>query len=92
MGVVVKREPSQKATPWIYQSIYILTLTYGHELWVVTERMRSWTQATGMTLPRRVAGLCLRDRDIRSELGVKPLLLSSNAASRGGSSDKDASY
>lgn len=58
MGVVAKRELGQKARLLIYQSIYILTLTYGHELWVATERVGSWTQATEMTLPRRVAGLC----------------------------------
>lgn len=36
--VVVKRELSQKEKLSIYQSIYVPTLTYGHELWVVTER------------------------------------------------------
>lgn len=25
----------------IYQSIYLLTLNYGHDIWVMTERMRS---------------------------------------------------
>ena len=39
-SVVVKRELSQKAKLSIYRSIYIPTLTYGHELWVVTERTR----------------------------------------------------
>ncbi|KAK3521204.1 hypothetical protein QTP70_001064 [Hemibagrus guttatus] len=37
-SVVVKKELSQKAKLSIYQSIYVLTLTYGHELWVMTER------------------------------------------------------
>jgi len=31
--------------PLIYRAIYVPTLTYGHELWVVTERMRSRIQA-----------------------------------------------
>ena len=39
-SVLVKREPSQKAKLSIYRSVYVPTLTYGHELWVVTERMR----------------------------------------------------
>lgn len=30
----------------IYQSIYAPLLTWGHELWVVTERRRSWILAT----------------------------------------------
>ncbi len=39
--MVVKREMSQKAKLSITsQSIYIPALTCGHELWIVTERMR----------------------------------------------------
>ncbi|KAK3556627.1 hypothetical protein QTP70_010822 [Hemibagrus guttatus] len=37
-SVVVKKELSRKAKLSIYQSIYVPTLTYGHELWVMTER------------------------------------------------------
>ena len=39
--VVVKKELSQKVKLSIYWSIYIPILTYGHELWVGTERTRS---------------------------------------------------
>ena len=78
-SVVAKRELSRKAKLSIYRSIYVPTLTYGHELWVVTERTRSRIQAAEMSFLRRVAGLTLRDRvrstDIREELGVEPLLL-----------------
>ncbi|KAK3523969.1 hypothetical protein QTP70_017490, partial [Hemibagrus guttatus] len=63
----------------IYQSIYVPTLTYGHELWVMTERVRSRIQAAEMSFLRRVAGRSLRDRVrssvTREELGVEPLLL-----------------
>ncbi|KAI3373320.1 hypothetical protein L3Q82_006620 [Scortum barcoo] len=55
------------------------TLTYGHELWVMTERTRSRIQAAEMSFLRRVAGRSLRDRVrssvTREELGVEPLLL-----------------
>ncbi|TWW73461.1 hypothetical protein D4764_15G0008550 [Takifugu flavidus] len=78
-SVVVKRELSQKAKLSIYRSIFVPTLTYGHELWVMTERTRSWVQAAEMSFLRRVAGLSLRDRvrssAIQEELGVEPLLL-----------------
>ncbi|KAK3565967.1 hypothetical protein QTP86_023363 [Hemibagrus guttatus] len=37
-SVVVKKELSRKAKLSIYQSLYVPTLTYGHELWVMTER------------------------------------------------------
>jgi len=53
-SVVVKRELSQKAKLSIYRSVYIPTLTYGHELWVVTERMRCRIQAAEMSFLRRV--------------------------------------
>ncbi|KAI3376476.1 hypothetical protein L3Q82_016941 [Scortum barcoo] len=42
--VVVKKELSRKAKLSIYRSIYVPTLTYGHELWVMTERTRSRIQ------------------------------------------------
>ena len=78
-SVVVKKELSRKAKLSIYRSIYVPILTYGHELWVVTETTRSRIQAAEMSFLRRVAGLSLRDKvrssDIRRELGVEPLLL-----------------
>ncbi|KAI3353065.1 hypothetical protein L3Q82_019630 [Scortum barcoo] len=70
---------SKKAKLSIYRSIYVPTLTYGHELWVMTERTRSRIQAAEMSFLRRVAGRSLRDRVrssvTREELGVEPLLL-----------------
>ncbi|KAK3506157.1 hypothetical protein QTP70_018390, partial [Hemibagrus guttatus] len=78
-SVVVKKELSQKVKLLIYQSIYAPTLTYGHELWVMTERVRSRIQAAEISFLRRVAGHSLRDRVrsyvTREELGVEPLLL-----------------
>ncbi|KAK3542767.1 hypothetical protein QTP70_002969 [Hemibagrus guttatus] len=78
-SVVLKKELSRKAKLSIYQSIYVPTLTYGHELWVMTERVRSRIQAAEMSFLRRVAGRSLRDRVrssvTREELGVEPLLL-----------------
>uniref|UniRef100_A0A8C6MJY5 Reverse transcriptase domain-containing protein n=1 Tax=Nothobranchius furzeri TaxID=105023 RepID=A0A8C6MJY5_NOTFU len=78
-SIMVKRELSQKARLSIYWSIYVPILTYGHELWVMTERTRLRIQAVEMSFLRRVAGLSLRDRvrssDIREGLGVELLLL-----------------
>uniref|UniRef100_A0A3P8VZB6 Spliceosome associated factor 3, U4/U6 recycling protein n=1 Tax=Cynoglossus semilaevis TaxID=244447 RepID=A0A3P8VZB6_CYNSE len=48
-SVVVKKELSRKAKRSIYRSIYVPTLTYGHELWVMTERTRSRIQAAEMS-------------------------------------------
>ncbi|KAK3545823.1 hypothetical protein QTP70_015266, partial [Hemibagrus guttatus] len=78
-SVVVKKELSWKAKLLIYQSIYVPTLTYGHELWVMTERVRSQIQVAEMSFLRRVARRSLRDRVrssvTREELGIEPLLL-----------------
>ncbi|KAK3566846.1 hypothetical protein QTP86_004550 [Hemibagrus guttatus] len=78
-SVVVKKELSRKAKLSIYQSIHVPTLTYGHELWVMTEKVRSRIQAAEMSFLRRVVGRSLRDRVrssvTREELGVEPLLL-----------------
>lgn len=77
--VVTKRELSRKAKLSIYRSIFVPTLTYGHEGWVMTERTRSRIQAAEMSFLRRVAGFSLRDRVrssvIREGLGLEPLLL-----------------
>ena len=67
-SVVVKRELSRKAKLLIYQSIFVPTLTYGHELWVVTERTRSRVQAAEMSFLRRVAGLSLTVRTHQTRL------------------------
>ncbi|KAK3530893.1 hypothetical protein QTP70_004413 [Hemibagrus guttatus] len=61
-SVLVKKGLSRKAKLSIYQSIYVPTLTYGHELWVMTERIRSRIQAAEISFLRRVAYLSLRDR------------------------------
>ena len=77
--VVTKRELSQKAKLSVYRAIFAPTLTYGHEVWVMTERIRSRIQAAEMSFLRRVAGVSLRDRVrssvTRERLGVEPLLL-----------------
>jgi len=79
-SVVVKKELSRKAKLSIYRSIYVPTLTYGHELWVMIERTKSRIQAAEMSfLRRRVAGRSLKDRVrssvTREELSIEPLLL-----------------
>ncbi|KAK3573019.1 hypothetical protein QTP86_012244 [Hemibagrus guttatus] len=53
-SVVVKKELSRKAKLSIYQSIYVPTLNYGHELWVMTERKWNpkWSSAVVAHLPQ----------------------------------------
>ena len=58
-SVVVKRELSQKVKFSIYRSLYVPTLTYCHELWVVTERVRLQIQSAEMSFLHRLAGSAL---------------------------------
>ena len=62
---MVKRELSRKAKLSIYWSIP--TLTYSHERWVMTERIRYRIQAAKMSFLRKVAGCSLRER-VRSSV------------------------
>lgn len=45
-SVAMTRELSWKAKLLIYCSVYIPALTWGHELWIITDRTRPWTQRT----------------------------------------------
>lgn len=78
-SVVTKAEISLKTKLAIFKSVYRPTLIYGHEQWVMSERVRSRIQAAEMRFLRRAAGLTLRDRirssDIRESLRIEPLLL-----------------
>ena len=78
-SVVMKRELSKKAKLSVFRSIFVPILTYGHESWVMTERIRSQVQASEMRFLRRIAGVTLLDKvrssEIRESLNVEELLL-----------------
>ena len=68
-----------KSKVFVFRSIFVPILTYGHECWVMTERVRSRVQATKMSFLQNVRDLFLLDKlkstDIRQSLNIKPLLL-----------------
>lgn len=78
-SVIRKAELSVQAKLSVFNSVYVPTLTYGHEIWVVTERIRSRIQAAEMRFLRGVAGITRRDRvrntRVREALNVEQLLL-----------------
>ena len=78
-SVVIKRELSKKAKLSIFKAVFVPILTYGHESWVITERMRSQVQASEMRFLRRIEGVALfsqvRSSEIRKSLNIAPLLL-----------------
>ena len=75
----MKRELSKKAKLSIFKAVFVPILTYGHESWVMTERMRSQVQASEMRFLRRIEVVTLfnkvRSSEIRKSLNIEPLLL-----------------
>jgi len=47
-SVVMKRELSKKAKLSVFNAVFVRILTYGHESWVMTERIQSQLQASEM--------------------------------------------
>jgi len=62
----------------VFKSVLVLILTYGHERWVMTERILSKVEAAEMRFLRRVHSVTLRDKVLSCEvlktLNVEPLL------------------
>ena len=46
--VTMKRELSKKSKLSLFKAVFVPILTYGHESWVMTERVRSQEQASEM--------------------------------------------
>ena len=78
-SVVMKRELSKKAKLSIFKAGFVPIFTYGHESWVMTERVRSQVQASEIKFLRRIEGVTLfnkvRSSEIRKSLNIEPLLL-----------------
>ena len=75
----MKRELSKKTKLPIFKTVVIPVLTYGHESWVMTDRVRSQVQASEMRFIRRIEEVTLfnkvRSSEIRKSLNIEPLLL-----------------
>ena len=78
-SVVTKKEVSRRTKMAIFNVVYRPALIYGHEQWVMTERIRSRIRAAKMRFLRRAAGLILRDKTrsstIRESMKAESLLL-----------------
>ena len=78
-SVVLKRELCTKAKLSIFRSVFVPILTYGHECWIMNEKVRSRVQTFEMGFLRRISGLTLLDKvksaDIRESLNIESLLL-----------------
>ena len=76
-SVVPKRELCTKPKLFVFKSVFVPILTYGHECWVMTERMRSRVQAAEMGFLRKARGLSLLDKvkstDIHQSFNIESL-------------------
>ena len=59
-SVVMKREFSKKAKFAIFKTVFVLILTYGHESWVMTNRVQKQVQASEMRFLRKIKGVRVR--------------------------------
>ena len=53
-SVVLKRELCTNAKLSVFRSVFVSILTYNHECWIMTERVRSRVQAAEMGFLRKV--------------------------------------
>ena len=78
-SVVLKRELSRKAKLSVFKFIFVPIFTYGHESWVMTERMRSQTLASEMKFLQTIKDVTmfdkLRNTAIRESLNIESVLL-----------------
>ena len=62
-----------------FKTFFVPILAYGHESWLMTERVRSQVQASEMRFLQKIEGVTLfnevRSSEIRISLNAKPLLL-----------------
>ena len=77
--VIRKTELGFKAKLGVFNSVFVPTLTYGHEICVMAERLRPRIQAAEMRFIRADVGITRRDRvrntAVREELNIGQLLL-----------------
>jgi len=70
-SVATKRELPNTAKLSVFKSICVLILTYGHEPWLMTERILTQVQAPKMGLLRRVHNVTKGRTEVRLRLGKK---------------------
>ena len=77
-SVVIKRELSKRTNLSIFKTVFVPILTYGHESWLMTQRVRSQVQASEIRFLRTIEGVTLlnkvRSSEIRKSLNIEPLL------------------
>ena len=75
----MKRELLKKAKLSVFKTVFVPILTYGHESWVMIERVQSQVQASEMRFLQIIEEVTLFDKvrsfEIRKSINIAPLLL-----------------
>ena len=78
-SAVMKRELLKKAKLSVFKTVFVPILTYGHESWVMIERVQSQVQASEMRFLQIIEEVTLFDKvrssEIRKSLNIAPLFL-----------------
>ena len=78
-SVVIKRELSRKAKLSVFKSVFVSILTYGHESWIMTERVRSHMASVRKKFLWKIEGVAMFDKHrntaIWESLNIESLLL-----------------
>ena len=76
--VYESREISREAKVTVFEAVAIPALTYGCEVWVLTEREKSRLQATEMRMLRKITGVSrldhVRNETVRERRRLEPVL------------------
>ena len=72
-SVVIKRELSKNAKLSLFKTVFVPILTYSHESWVMTERVRSQVQASEMRFYEESKELHCRSKWEKGVNGRKPV-------------------
>ena len=60
--LILRHKLSKKAKLLVFKSIFIYILTYGHEYWVMTERVRSPMQAFKIRFLQNIKEVMMFDK------------------------------
>ena len=69
--MVTKWEFSNTAKLSVFKSVFVPILAYGHESWVITERISTQVQASDMGFLRRLYGVMQGRTEVRWRPGKK---------------------
>lgn len=69
LGSIIVMKQSHQAKLLIYWFVFISTFSCGHEVWIITEKIKSWIRVVEMSFLCKAGGLNLREKVRTSTYG-----------------------